>query len=420
MIGQVGPCGAERLERIGPRLAFAAILFWLAAGAGADPRRTVRPRELPSRPATEVSSVPAAQGAWTGWRGNPQHSGFQRLPGKITAPAVRWRFRLGGGLDPSQAVLCSAPGNSGGDLLVIAPPGRIAAYRLDGTFLWEQRTTVGLTLLGCTDLGGDGRLRVLGGSSGLSGSKLHVFDAASGRLAWSSVPGRGSIGTVKLGPVEASGRAMYWLAAASSTPHAYYFSRGGDTPQLLWQTDLHDFISDPYSSSSIAVIESPGGARKLAVSGARGAIPTIVLDAMTGIEISRAQFFSDGEDHGFESGGPGQLLYVGTDAGLGPQLVTVSSYPSGSSYMFQGITVWYRLRRQQGTDLSIRFPSDCATCRVLCRISTATAGPIFSFRVSSPSVAGTSSFSSTDRVLLRRRSSRISASRASSAMPMER
>ncbi len=43
--------------------------------------------------------IPSANGTWPGWRGNPQHTGYQRLAGAIRKPRILWRFALGG--DPA-------------------------------------------------------------------------------------------------------------------------------------------------------------------------------------------------------------------------------------------------------------------------------------------------------------------------------
>ncbi|MEO8433033.1 MAG: PQQ-binding-like beta-propeller repeat protein [Acidobacteriota bacterium] len=265
---------------------------------------------------------------------------------------MRWRYRLGGKLEPSEAVICAAGGDLSEDLLVVSPTGRLAAYRFDGSVVWEQRTIGSFTLHGCADLAGDGHPRVVAGSSGLSGGQLRIFDAATGRALWVSDPGPGSVGAVKLGPAGPFGRTLYWLPAASATLTAFSMIPGRDTPAPLWATDLQSFVSDPYTYSSLA-LDGPPGSRRIIVSGARGAVPTIVVDAPTGREITRAQFYAAANDHGYESGGQGQLLQLADVDGsaAGPQIVTVSNYGSGDTYMFQGVTIAHPLRPQDDRSL---------------------------------------------------------------------
>src|SRR6266542_3659328 len=119
---------------------FFALVFLGKPALAAPPSRPApAPRVVPARPVPgELTSVPSAHGEWKQWRGNPQHTGFQSVPGKIGVPAVRWRYRLGGQLASWQAVLCGGPAPSS-TMLLIAPPGRLAAYSLDGDLLWERR-----------------------------------------------------------------------------------------------------------------------------------------------------------------------------------------------------------------------------------------------------------------------------------------
>ena len=299
------------------------------------------PRTMEWRSGSEpLVALPSAGGDWKQWRGNPQHTGLQRVPGAIASPAVRWRYRLGGRIDPSQSVLCAAgPGLSDGRLLV-SPPGVLAAYTLDGELVWKKRSSQGLQLLGCWDLAGDGRTEILAATVGLSGARLMLFGSGDGELLWTSPAAFGGLGAVKLTPLaSAKGLALLWLPAAGSRITAYSLRPRETTPQELWKTDLPDFVSDPYTPSSLVVgdLDFPGR-EQVVISGGRHSIPTIFLDAHSGQELQRRYVTVDG--HGVESGGPGQLLQLADYEGDGSQeVLTVSSYSSGEAYMFQGITV---------------------------------------------------------------------------------
>jgi outer membrane protein assembly factor BamB len=282
--------------------------------------------------------VPSSHADWSEWRGNPQHTGFQSVPGKVAAPAIQWRFRLGGRIEPWQAVLCGVPGLDAS--LLVSPAGRLASYSLDGDLLWERRETESLSLLGCWDFAGDGRTEILAGSSGQSGGQLYLLNAQDGDLLWTSPAGPGAVGAVKVVHlVPLPGLQILWLPAASSRITAFALEPGARVPRVLWANDLPDFVSDPYTYSSLAFGDLENdGSQRIVISGGRHSIPTIVLDATTGWELYRRTITLDG--HGVESGGPSQLLRL-NDVGDGGkrEILTVSSYGSGEAYMFQGITV---------------------------------------------------------------------------------
>ena len=298
------------------------------------------PKHPPTRvvpPGSPSSNfLPSAHGDWKQWRGNPQHTGYQSLAGKIRTPSVRWRYRLGGRVGQEQAVLCSIPGH-GGDQLLIAPTGQLAAYTLDGTPVWQRRMSFDISLLGCWDLAADGRTEVVAATGGDSGGQIHVFDAANGALLWTSPATPGDVGAVKIVQLDDSpALELLWLPATSSTLRAYSFSTGVAQPRLLWSSEIADFISDPYTYSSLAVTGGPAAGRRVVISGARHQIPLIVLEASTGSEVTRRVYT---EAQGVESGGFGQLLQLRDVDGTGElQVIAIAEYSSAQQYMFQGVS----------------------------------------------------------------------------------
>jgi len=225
-------------------------------------------------------------------------------------------------------------------MLLVAPPGRLAAYSLDGDFLWERRNTPTLDLLGCWDLAGDGRMEILAASTGQSGGRLFLFDSQGGRLFWASPAAPGGVGAVKVVRFNfAMGLRLLWLPAAGSKITAFALAPGHTEPETLWSRELADFVSDPYTYSSLAVGDlRHDGSQQVVISGGRHSIPTIVLDAGSGGELFRKSITIDG--HGVESGGTGQLLQLHDVTADGRQeIVTISSYSGSEAYMFQGITV---------------------------------------------------------------------------------
>ena len=324
-------------------LAGVVLMQWMSVPATAEPEglpagRPSPPPRIGARSPVGPRIVPSAAGDWPQWRGNPQHTGYQRVPGRVNDPEVRWRFRLGGRVSATQSVPCVGLPGMPGDVLIVALPGTLRALTLDGADFWEVRTRLDLNVLGCWDFAGDGRTEVLAASSGLSGSRLYLFSGNSGRLLWESPPGRGQFGAVKVLPLLGAGRQIVWLPAADSTIQAYALSAGAGTPTALWSNQIPDFVSDPYTFSSLAQARLADGRRAIVVTGGRGIVPTLILDTTTGAEISRS-YVPGGSDHGFESGGTGQHLVVADlDGRPGDEVLTVSSYTSTATYMFQGLT----------------------------------------------------------------------------------
>ncbi len=223
-------------------------------------------------------------------------------------------------------------------MLLIAPPGRLAAYTLDGDLLWEKRNALTLNLLGCWDLAGDGRTEILAASSGQSGGRLFLFDSQGGDLFWASPAAPGAVGAVKVADLHSTpGLQLLWLPAASSRVTAFTLAPGQTEPGILWSREISDFVSDPYTYSSLAVGDlKHDGSQQVVIAGARGSVPTIVLDAGSGGELDRKSVTVDGRPA--ESGGTRQLLQLVT-ADHRQQVVTISSYSSSEAYMFQGISV---------------------------------------------------------------------------------
>ncbi|HMF08722.1 MAG TPA: hypothetical protein VKJ00_06260 [Thermoanaerobaculia bacterium] len=329
-------CGRRRSSVAWLLLGLALVWPGALRGESGTTPKEPGPQTVPARRASDGVLVPAAHGDWPVWRGNPQHTGLQSVPGRIQAPAVQWRYRLGGQLMQQQAVLCSSGSTS--DMLLIAPAGHLAAYDLNGRVLWESRPPLQLNLLGCWDFGADGRSELLASSAGYTDGQLFLFDTSNGTMIWSGPPAPGNVGAVKVLNLDSTpALELLWLPAASSTLYAYTFVSGVSRPSLLWSSTIQNFVSDPYTFSSIGVTSPTSGSRRIVVSGARHQIPEIVIDANNGAELARTVF--DGII-GLESGGTGQLLQLKDVDGSGVQrIINVASYDSSAGYMFHGASV---------------------------------------------------------------------------------
>jgi outer membrane protein assembly factor BamB len=222
-------------------------------------------------------------------------------------------------------------------MLMVASPGHLAAYSLDGAVLWENRPPLQLNLLGCWDFAADGHSELLASSAGYTDGQLFLFDTSNGTMIWSGPPAPGNVGAVKVLNLDSTpALELLWLPAAGSTLYAYTFVSGASRPSLLWSSTIQNFVSDPYTFSSIGVTSPTSGSRKIVISGARHQIPEIVLDAKTGTELGRTVLEVIA---GVESGGTGQLLKLADVDGSGMQrIINIASYDSSSPYMFHGLS----------------------------------------------------------------------------------
>ena len=120
--------------------------------------------------------APASRtGTWSRWRGDASHTGYQPMPGRIAAPAVKWRFPIGGTILSGEAAICPGTPRFSQDTLTVSPWGRLEAFTLDGRLLWQRRSASRVLILGCWDLGGDGHNRILGAVDALSAARLVVL-----------------------------------------------------------------------------------------------------------------------------------------------------------------------------------------------------------------------------------------------------
>ncbi|HUJ14750.1 MAG TPA: FG-GAP-like repeat-containing protein [Thermoanaerobaculia bacterium] len=278
-------------------------------------------------------------GAWPQWRGNPQQTGTQSLPGRIITPRVAASFRLGGQISSTQIL----QGPAASDLLVLTPPGSIEALHRDGTARWTEPFDPHPLLVGIFDIRHDGNLQIVATTADHSGGFIAIFDAQTGARLWSSPMEAGGTGAVKLADLNGDGVLdLVWAPAASPHVRAYSFAAGFDQPALLWDVTLPDYISDPYTFSPIVVGDVDGdGSAEVVIFGGRGSVTLWMLDAATGAAKDRVDYLNeDPDDPVTEGGGYDQMLMLRDAAHDGNvSIVGVGAYANNASYMFQGAIV---------------------------------------------------------------------------------
>lgn len=286
-------------------------------------------------PLVRAQAVAGAKGDWPLWRGTPQHTGYQSQPGDISIPGVAWRQYIGGRVSNAGLHLSREPG---GDILYAAPSGALNSFYADGRTRWTRRYVQSSTILGVFDLEGDGHLSLIVAQTPFSRSSIDVFDAATGELVWSSPMHDGSIGSVKVADLDGDHvQEIVWAPANATFISAYRVRRFGPKG-LVWSTTIADYISDPYTPSSLAIGDITGdGIPDVVTAGGRGRIALMVFDGHSGALLGRTDAtLPTGRTP--ESGGFRQQLVLADIDGDGVRdLVMIGAWPQNSSFMFQGV-----------------------------------------------------------------------------------
>ncbi len=290
-----------------------------------------------------AAPVPCAAGDWPLWRGTPQHTACQGLPGRINHPVAKKLYPLGGLIQDQQLLVAPAvPGCSEG-VLLLAPAGSLVARCASGRELWSRRYVSSATLWGIVDLDDDGLPEFLTTSNQNGMTHLEVFDVATGVSRWTTESAVSGVGDIAIGDVDGDGEPdLLWAPASSSTISAFTFRGGYAAAALLWQTRFVTYVSDPYSPGPIVIDKAiPGKGADVIISGGRHEFDIIVLDGLSGNLKAQRQYFADPTaGRVTEGGGEGQLAALcDVNRDGNSDIVVVSSYPSNASYMFQGAIV---------------------------------------------------------------------------------
>ena len=290
---------------------------------------------LTTTPFAQAQAVSGAHGDWPLWRATPQHTGYQTLPGSINSPSVAWRQYIGGRVDNAGLFYSREPG---GDFLYAAPSGSLNSFYPDGRTRWTRRYVQEAAIVGVYDLENDGRLALVVAQTPVTRCSIDVFDAATGELIWSSPTHEGSIGSVKVADIDGDHiQEIVWAPANATFISAYRVRRLGPSGQL-WKRTINDYISDPYTPSSLAVGDITGdGVPDIVVAGGRGRISLMVFDGHNGGLMARTDAtLPTGRTP--ESGGFDQSLVLADIDGDGTKdLVLIGGYTRATSYMFQGV-----------------------------------------------------------------------------------
>src|SRR5207244_1208505 len=98
--------------------------------------------------------------------------------------AVRWRYYLGGSLQPGQFLAADVNGDRRGEVVYVQG-GRVVVKQADDALVWSS-DLLGIYGLGDVfDINGDGTVDVIA----LAPGRIVILSGADGRLEWSSPAG---------------------------------------------------------------------------------------------------------------------------------------------------------------------------------------------------------------------------------------
>lgn len=132
----------------------------------------LEPQETPATTAFPRLKHQILPGEWPMFRRDRWHSAHSPLVGDLGMPEIRWSFALGG--RTGSEFLADINGD-GTPEMVIGIPGRLAAYRLDGTHIWTLPVE-NAVVYGLFDLDGDGQQELVIANGG----KIQVIDGKTG------------------------------------------------------------------------------------------------------------------------------------------------------------------------------------------------------------------------------------------------
>ena len=239
--------------------------------------------------ATRPDPFAVPPGEWHMYRRDHRLSGRSPMPGKITRPAVRWSYPLGG----SENECFPVPGTGGRMDLLFAYGGCIVRTDGTGATIWKSRSYGINAIAAVEDLGGDGTMEI----ACSTGYEVIVLAAESGRLLMRHPVGFPlSAGTpapsILCHRFDKKSRGMHLIAPMMSAKEVLVFDfrngrREGVLAHTLW-------MDDAFHPTVAAADMDNDGVDELVVSKLCG---LYVFNVLTGSMTGTVRWTSNGERH---------------------------------------------------------------------------------------------------------------------------
>ncbi len=255
---------------------------------------------------------------WLTVRHDPQRTGASSGTLAIDRPTVVWRRYLGGQLSGTQYFALDVDGDGTREVLYIAG-GRAIAKRPNNIIVWESPLLTLSTVVGVSDLDGDGSMDIVATSS----SNVFVLSSTDGHVLWTNPAGPiGEVGTTHVADLDGDhhpdlyiGECRCCTLRGTSNGVAYSFMAGFAAARQLWT--LGAIGGCGADADQIADVNGDG-MNDLVVSSAPGEI--VVASGTTGLALTRIPAPAGG---GFY---PGTRVYpVNLDADPALEMVAITN-----------------------------------------------------------------------------------------------
>jgi outer membrane protein assembly factor BamB len=235
----------------------------------------------------ESDPLAVPPGEWHMYRRDHRLSGRSPMPGKITAPEIKWSFPLGG----SENECFPVPAADGRSDLLFAFGGCIIRTDGTGTIIWKSRS-YGINAIGAVeDLDGDGRFEI----ACSTGYEVIVLAAESGDLLMRHYLGfphsAGTpAGTILCHRFDPNSKGMHLIAPMMSAKEVLVFDfRNGNRTGVLAHTLWMD---DAFHPTVAAADMDNDGVDELVISKLCG---LYLFDVLNGTMKASVQWTSNGE-----------------------------------------------------------------------------------------------------------------------------
>lgn len=196
---------------------------------------TIRPivPESKAQPVSQRLVHTIQPGEWPMFRRDRQNTGFSPLKGKMKNPKIQWAYSLGGAF--GNLFFDDIDGDGQNEVLITIT-GRLRAYRLDGTPMWDVPLE-NVYIYGMHDLDGDGVRELVLGAGFIQ--NVHVLDGKTGKVRYKCpYDPTYNVEGVKIAPINPALRGQQLVICnRNEIGYCLSFENGIENGRVAWTYD---------------------------------------------------------------------------------------------------------------------------------------------------------------------------------------